>query len=45
MAGIYTIGSKDGYDIINKLGVGQSQQVRDGSVWTKHADGTITVNH
>lgn len=45
MAGIYTIGSKDGYDIINKLGVGQSQKVGDGSVWTKNADGTITVNH
>ena len=45
MAGIYTIGSKLGYDLANGLGIGQSVTATDGSVWTKNQDGSITVNH
>lgn len=43
MAGIYTIGSKLGYDLANGMQVGQSITATDGSVWTKNADGTISV--
>ena len=44
MAGIYKIGSKLGYDLANGLGIGQSITATDGSVWTKNADGSISVN-
>ena len=45
MAGVYTIGSKLGYDMANGLGVGQSVTATDGSVWTKQPDGSISVYH
>lgn len=45
MAGIYKIGSKLGYDIANGLQIGESITVKDGSVWTKDADGKIKVQH
>ena len=45
MAGIYTIGSKLGYDLANGLQAGQSVTATDGSVWTKNADGSIGVLH
>lgn len=45
MAGIYKIGSLAGYNIAKDLLPGQSQTVGDGSVWTKNADGTISVLH
>ena len=45
MAGIYTIGSKLGYDIATGMKPGQSVTVENGAVWTKNADGSITVNH
>ena len=44
MAGIYKIGSKLGYDLANILGIGQSVEATDGSVWTKNADGSIGVS-
>lgn len=44
MAGIYKIGSKLGYDLANSLGIGQSVEATDGSVWTKNADGSIGVS-
>lgn len=43
MAGIYNIGSKLGYDLVNGMQVGQSITATDGSVWTKNADGTVSV--
>lgn len=43
MAGVYTIGSKLGYDLANGMKVGQSIQATDGTVWTKNLDGTILV--
>lgn len=45
MAGIYTIGTKLGYDLANGLKAGQSVTATDGSVWTKNADGSIGVVH
>ena len=45
MAGIYTIGSKLGYDLANGMKVGQSIRATDGSVWTKNLDGSISVQH
>lgn len=44
MAGIYRIGSKLGYDLANSLGAGQSATATDGSIWTKNADGSISVD-
>lgn len=43
--GVYTIGSEAGYNIANSLQPGQSTTVTDGSVWTKNADGSISVMH
>ena len=45
MAGIYTIGSKLGYDLANGMQVGQTIRATDGSLWTKNLDGSITVQH
>lgn len=45
MAGIYTIGSKRGYELANGLQPGQSATATDGSVWTKNADGSLSVLH
>lgn len=45
MAGIYKIGTKLGYDLANGLKVGESVTATDGSVWTKQADGSISVLH
>ncbi|MBP3633174.1 MAG: hypothetical protein J6J43_01205 [Oscillospiraceae bacterium] len=45
MAGIYTIGSKLGYDLANGMKVGQSIRATDGSIWTKNLDGSISVQH
>ena len=44
MAGVYNIGSKLGYDLAMGLGIGQSITATDGSIWTKNADGSISVN-
>lgn len=44
MAGIYNIGSKLGYDLVNGMKPGDSITATDGSVWTKNADGSIAVN-
>ena len=44
-SGVYTIGSEKGYNLANSLQVGQSATATDGSVWTKNADGTISVLH
>ena len=43
MAGIYTIGTKLGYDLANGMKPGDSLTATDGSVWTKNADGSISV--
>jgi hypothetical protein len=43
MAGIYSIGSKLGYDLANGMKIGDTITATDGSVWTKNADGGITV--
>lgn len=43
--GNYNIGSQKGYELANSLTPGQSTTASDGSVWTKNADGTITVLH
>lgn len=43
MAGVYTIGSKLGYDLANGMKVGQTIRATDGSIWTKNLDGTISV--
>lgn len=45
MAGIYTIGTKLGYDLANGMKAGDSVTATDGSVWTKQADGSISVLH
>ena len=45
MAGIYTIGTKLGYDLANGMKVGQTIRATDGSIWTKNLDGTISVQH
>ena len=45
MAGIYTIGTKLGYDLANGMKPGQSVRATDGSIWTKNQDGTISVQH
>ena len=44
MAGIYNIGSKLGYDLVNGMKPGDSITATDGSVWTKNADGSIAVD-
>lgn len=43
--GNYNIGSQKGYELANSLTPGQSTTTSDGAVWTKNADGTITVLH
>lgn len=43
MAGIYTIGSKLGYDLANGMKVGQTIRIDDHTTWTKNLDGTITA--
>ena len=43
--GTYNIGSQKGYELANSLTPGQSTTTSDGAVWTKNADGTITVLH
>ena len=45
MAEFYKIGTKLGYDLANGLKVGESVTATDGSVWTKQADGSISVLH
>lgn len=45
MAGIYTIGSKLGYDLANGMDAGDTVRATDGSQWTKNADGSISVLH
>lgn len=45
MAGIYTIGSKQGYDLAMGMKPGDKVTASDKSVWTKNADGTISVFH
>lgn len=45
MAGIYTIGSKLGYDLANGMKPGDKLTATDGAVWTKNADGSISVLH
>jgi len=45
MAGIYTIGSKLGYDLANGMKIGDRVTATDGSIWTKNADGSIGVQH
>lgn len=45
MAGTYKIGTKLGYDLANGLKAGESVTATDGSVWTKQADGSISVLH
>ena len=44
MAGVYTIGTKLGYDLANGMKVGQTIEVANGTTWTKNLNGTITVN-
>lgn len=39
----YTIGSEKGKDIANSLGVGNTYQASDGSVWRKSSNGKIYV--
>lgn len=45
MAGIYTIGTKLGYDLANGMKIGDKITATDGSIWTKNADGSIGVQH
>lgn len=45
MAGIYTIGSKLGYDLVQGMKPGSQVTATDGSVWTMNNDGTIGVLH
>ena len=45
MAGIYTIGSKLGYDLVQGMKPGSQVNATDGSVWTMNNDGTIGVLH
>lgn len=40
----YTIGSDKGKQVAQGLGIGESFEASDGSIWTKENDGTITVN-
>lgn len=43
MAGIYKIGSKLGYELVNGMKPGDSVTATDGSVWTMGQDGSISV--
>lgn len=43
MAGIYKIGTKLGYDLATGMKAGESVTATDGAVWTKGADGSISV--
>ena len=45
MADIYKIGTKLGYDLANGMTTGQTITAPDNSVWTKNADGTISVQN
>lgn len=43
--GGYTIGSQKGQGIAQDMGIGDTYEASDGSIWRKENDGTITVKH